>query len=108
MSAHSKCCAVSAQNSFWGGRDYYLMASFLSEDDVEKILIEQFQELGYARLPDSVIGPDGSPPRHPTTSSRVPGPCGTSPGASRSKPLSTFQFLGSEPPASSRSASAKF
>ncbi len=38
------------------------MASFLSEDDVEKILIEQFQELGYARLPDAVIGPDGTAP----------------------------------------------
>ncbi len=38
------------------------MAGFLSEDDVEKILLKQFQELGYARLPDSVIGPDGSAP----------------------------------------------
>ena len=30
--------------------------SFLSEDDIEKILLEQFGTLGYARLPDSVIG----------------------------------------------------
>jgi type I restriction enzyme R subunit len=36
--------------------------SFLSEDDVEKILLEQFTELGYASLSDQVIGPDGSAP----------------------------------------------
>lgn len=36
--------------------------AFLSEDDVEKILLEQFQELGYTRQPDSVIGPDGTAP----------------------------------------------
>ncbi|HIP24729.1 MAG TPA: type I restriction endonuclease subunit R, partial [Rhodobacteraceae bacterium] len=38
------------------------MGSFLSEDDIEKILLEQFTELGYANLPDSVIGPDGTVP----------------------------------------------
>ena len=38
------------------------MASFLSEDDVEQILLEQFQELGYEHIPDSVIGPDGTAP----------------------------------------------
>ncbi len=36
--------------------------SFLSEDDIEKILLGQFQTLGYANLPDSVIGPDGAAP----------------------------------------------
>ena len=36
--------------------------SFLSEDDIEKILLEQFQALGYANLSDKVIGPDGSAP----------------------------------------------
>jgi type I restriction enzyme, R subunit len=36
--------------------------STLSEADIEAILIEQFQELGYARLPDAVIGPDGTAP----------------------------------------------
>ncbi|NOX40058.1 MAG: type I restriction endonuclease subunit R [Alphaproteobacteria bacterium] len=34
----------------------------LSEADIEAILLDQFQELGYARLPDQVIGPDGSEP----------------------------------------------
>lgn len=36
--------------------------AFLSEDDVEQVLLEQFLELGYTRLPDSVIGPDGTAP----------------------------------------------
>ena len=36
--------------------------SFLSEDEIEKILLAQFAGLGYANLPDSVIGPDGSAP----------------------------------------------
>lgn len=34
----------------------------LSEADIEAILLDQFQELGYASLPDQVIGPDGSEP----------------------------------------------
>ena len=38
------------------------MADFLSEADVEQILLDQLQELGYTRLPDSVIGPDGTAP----------------------------------------------
>ncbi len=36
--------------------------NFLSEDDIEKALIAQFGELGYANLPDAVIGPDGTAP----------------------------------------------
>ena len=35
---------------------------FLSEDDIEKALIAQFSDLGYANLPDAVIGPDGTAP----------------------------------------------
>ncbi len=36
--------------------------NFLSEDDIEKALIAQFADLGYANLPDAVIGPDGTAP----------------------------------------------
>jgi len=36
--------------------------NFLSEDDIEKALIAQFVDLGYANLPDAVIGPDGTAP----------------------------------------------
>jgi hypothetical protein len=34
--------------------------AFLSEDDIEKILLKQFGTLGHANLPDNVIGPDRS------------------------------------------------
>lgn len=37
-------------------------ATFLTEDDIEKALIAQFADLGYANLPDAVIGPDGTAP----------------------------------------------
>ena len=36
--------------------------TFLTEDDIEKALIAQFADLGYANLPDAVIGPDGTAP----------------------------------------------
>ena len=36
--------------------------SMLTEAEVESVLLDQLQELGYTRLPDSVIGPDGTAP----------------------------------------------
>ena len=34
--------------------------AFLSEEDIEKILLKQFCDLGYTNLPGSVIGHNGS------------------------------------------------
>lgn len=39
-----------------------MVGSFLTEDDIEKALIAKFGALGYANLPDAVIGPDGTAP----------------------------------------------
>ncbi|AFY60090.1 type I restriction endonuclease subunit R [Synechococcus sp. PCC 6312] len=36
--------------------------SFVTEDDIEQVLIEQLQHLGYHYLPDSVANPDGTAP----------------------------------------------
>ena len=36
--------------------------AYLSEADIEAMLLEQLEGLGYARLSDAVIGPDGSAP----------------------------------------------
>jgi Type I site-specific restriction-modification system, R (restriction) subunit and related helicases len=36
--------------------------SYLSEADIEQLLIEQFQNLGYTYLPDVIASPDGSQP----------------------------------------------
>jgi type I restriction enzyme, R subunit len=36
--------------------------AFISEDDVEKMLLGQFEALGYTYIPDHIAGPDGSAP----------------------------------------------
>ena len=45
--------------------------SFISEDDVEALLLEQLEALGYDYLPDTVAGPDGSAPERDAYSDTV-------------------------------------